>query len=116
MRAIIVEKCVGEHGDRLVIIQRQGTLPRYDNHLQVVAVDWTFSSRIKFVGLKPILVTYRWWVGPGLFLTFWRSLGGSLGEHVVFKKNTCLVKIVGKIVKMCLMSNNAISNPLVTKK
>ena len=33
MRAIIVEKRVGERGGRLVIIQRQVTLPRYDNHL-----------------------------------------------------------------------------------
>ena len=68
-----------------------------DELLQVVAVDWVFSSRIKFVGSEPIFGPYQWRAGPGRFLTFWRSLGVSLGEQVVLKKkNTCLIKIVGK--------------------
>ena len=66
-------------------------------HIQVVAVDWIFSSRIKFVGLESILVTYRWWVGPGRFLTFWRSLEGSLGEQNVFKKTRFCQKPSGKL-------------------
>ena len=57
-----------------------------DHFTPRVAVDWIFSSRVKSVGLEPFFGTYQWWAGPGLFLTFWRSLGGSLGEHVFLKK------------------------------
>ena len=75
-------------------------------------MDWIFSSRIKFVGLEPILE-----VGPGRFLTFWRSLGGSVDEQVVFGTIHFSIKIVGKIGKKSVsLSNNAISSPLVTKK
>ena len=70
--------------------------------VQVVAVDWIFSSRIEFVGLEVIFGPYQWRAAPGLFLTFWKSLGGSLGEQVLLK-NTFLIKIVGKMVKRCLI-------------
>ena len=49
-------------------------------------MDWIFSSRIKFVGLKVIFGPCQWRAGPGQILTFWRSLGGSLGEQVVLNK------------------------------
>ena len=61
-------------------------LVRQVSTLQVVAVDLIFSSRIKSVCLEPIFGPYQWRAGPGLFLTIWRSLGGSLGEQVVSKK------------------------------
>ena len=64
--------------------------------VQVVAVDWIFSSRIKFVGLEPIFVPYQWRAGPGRFLTFgghWVCLLASR----LSKKNTFLIKIAGKI-------------------
>ena len=54
--------------------------------VQVVAVDWIFSSRIKFVGLEPILGDISVVGGAGRFLTLWRSVGGSVGEQVVFMK------------------------------
>ena len=55
-------------------------------------------------------------VGPELFLTFWRSLGGSLGEHVVFLKKHVFGQNRQEKRKKCVsLSNNAISNPLVTK-
>ena len=41
--------------------------------------------------------------GSGLFLTFWKSLGGSPGKQDVFKKTRCCSKSSGKIVNMCLI-------------
>ena len=79
-------------------------------------MNWIFSSRIKFVGLEVILEVMTVVGGSGLFLTFWRSLGGPPGEQDVFK-NTFLIKIVGKNYKNGVsLSNNAISNPLERKK
>ena len=57
MRAICVEKLVGERGDRLVIIQfplhlqRQGVLPRCDNHLEncreaITELAWRSRLRV----------------------------------------------------------------------
>ena len=63
--------------------------------LQGVAVNWIFSSRIKFVGLEVILGVMTVVGGSGLCSTFWRSLGGPPGEQDVLK-NTFLIKIVGK--------------------
>ena len=54
-----------------------------------VAVNWIFSSRIKFVGLEVILGVMTVVGGSGLFLTFWRSLGGPPGEQDVLKKHVC---------------------------
>ena len=45
-----------------------------------------FSSRIKLVGLKVVFRDTSVRGGGGLFLTFWRSLGGSPGEQDVFMK------------------------------
>ena len=59
------------------------------DELQGVAVNWIFSSRIKFVGLEVILGVMTVVGGSGLFLSFWRSLGGPLGEQDVLK-NTFL--------------------------
>ena len=66
---------------------------------QGVAVDWMFSFRIKFVGLESILGDISVVAGVGLFLTFWRSLGGSLGEQVVFM-TACFQQTWRKVVKM----------------
>ena len=66
--------------------------PQEVEQIQGVAVDWIFSSRIKFVGLEPILGDTSVVGGAGLFLTFWRSLGGSLGEQVVFMKTRFVSK------------------------
>ena len=80
--------------------------------MQFVAVNWMFSFRLKFVGLEPILENVG---GSGLFLTFWRSMGGSLGEQDVFNKTRVCSKSLGKIVKCDSLSNNAVSNPLERK-
>ena len=61
-------------------------VPRTGQSIQVVAVDWIFSSRIKFVGLEPILEDIVVADGAGPFLTFWRSLGGSPGEDVIIRQ------------------------------
>ena len=53
--------------------------------LRGVAVNWIFSSRIKYVGLEVILGVMTVVGGSGLFLTFWRSLGGPPGEQDVLK-------------------------------
>ena len=65
---------------------------------QGVAVDWMFSFRIKFVGLESILGDMSVVAGAGLFLTFWRSLGRSLGEQVVFM-TACFQQTSKKVVK-----------------
>ena len=49
---------------------------------RATAVDWIFSSRIQLVGLEPISGYISVLGGTGRFLT----LGGSLGEQVVFMK------------------------------
>ena len=48
--------------------------------------------------------------GAGLFLTFWRSLGGSLAEEVVFMKHTFLTKKENIAKKVSTTLNNTISN------
>ena len=64
--------------------------------IQVVALDCIFSSRIKFVGFKVIFVTYRWWVGPRAVLDILEVIGRVCGRAGRLKKNTFLIKIVGK--------------------
>ena len=59
------------------------------------AVDWIFSFRIKFLGLKVILGNTTVG-GSGLFLTFRKSLGGSVGDQVVFMKTRFRSKIERK--------------------
>ena len=70
------------------------------------------------MGLEPIFGPYQWRAGPGLFLTFWRSLGGSVGEQAVLKKKKhVLITSSGKKLKKCVsLSDNAISNPLARRK
>ena len=60
--------------------------------LQGLAVNWIFSFRIKFVGLEPICWPHQWWAEPDGSGHFGWSLGGSLGEQAVFKKNTFLLE------------------------
>ena len=55
---------------------------------------------MKSVGLEPILGHIPVVGGSGLFLTLWRSLGESLGEHVVFMKTLFLRNFSRKIGKM----------------
>ena len=50
---------------------------KQSTRLQVVAVNWIFSFRIKFVGFGDFFWGVRGEGGSGLFLTFWRSLGVS---------------------------------------
>ena len=51
-----------------------------DGELQVVAVDWIFSSRIKFVGLEPVFGSCQWRVASGSRAAldiFWEGLLAS---------------------------------------
>ena len=66
--------------------------------VQVVAVDWILSFRIKCVGLKVILGSYRWWAA-GLFLTFWMVTRTVFRRTGRLQKKPFLIKIVGKNCK-----------------
>ena len=82
--------------ERVLVVRHKGKITGFQNHfykglgdptsVQSVAVNWIFSSRIKFVGLEVILGVMTVVGGSGLFLTIWRSLGGPPGEQNVFKK------------------------------
>ena len=54
------------------------------SEFQGLAVDWIFCPDFSLWVQSPFWEDTLVVGGAGLFLTFWRSLGGSLAEEVVF--------------------------------